>query len=48
MFNLLSNIIRALGDSRTPLLFLAAACVLNIGLDFVLILCVRWGWPARQ
>lgn len=26
MFNLLSNIIRALGDSRTPLLFLAAAC----------------------
>ena len=38
MFNLLSNIIRALGDSRTPLLFLAAACVLNIGLDFVLIL----------
>ena len=41
MFNLLSNIIRALRDSRTPLLFLAAACVLNIGLDFVLIL---WCW----
>ena len=43
MFNLLSNIIRALGDSRTPLLFLAAACVLNIGLDFVLILWCSMG-----
>lgn len=43
MFNLLSNIIRALGDSRTPLLFLAAACVLNIGLDFLLILWCSMG-----
>jgi len=42
MFNLLSNIIRALGDSRTPL-FLAAACVLNIGLDFLLILWCSMG-----
>lgn len=31
-FNYLSSIIRALGDSTTPLVFLAASCVLNIGL----------------
>ena len=37
LFNLLSNILRALGDSRTPLIFLVIACVLNIILDFVLI-----------
>lgn len=43
MFNLLSNIIRALGDSRTPLLFLAVACVLNVGLDFALILWCSMG-----
>lgn len=38
LFNFLSNIIRALGDSRTPLLFLVIACVLNIILDFAFIL----------
>lgn len=31
-FNFLSAIIRALGDSRTPLLFLVVACVLNAAL----------------
>lgn len=43
LFNLLSNIIRALGDSRTPLLFLVVACLLNIGLDFLLILKFQMG-----
>lgn len=31
-FNLLSAIIRALGDSRTPLIFLVVSCVLNAAL----------------
>ncbi len=31
-FNFLSAVIRALGDSRTPLLFLVVACLLNAGL----------------
>ncbi|WP_125777116.1 MATE family efflux transporter [Antribacter gilvus] len=31
-FNFLSSVIRALGDSRTPLVFLVVACVLNAGL----------------
>jgi putative MATE family efflux protein len=43
LFNLLSNIIRALGDSRTPLLFLIIACILNIILDFVFILAFSMG-----
>ena len=37
LFNLLSNMIRALGDSRTPLYFLIIACLINILLDFVFI-----------
>ena len=43
LFNLLSNMIRALGDSRTPLLFLVVACTLNIALDFLLILVFHMG-----
>ena len=37
LYNLLANVIRALGDSKTPLYFLIVACVVNIILDFVLI-----------
>ncbi len=37
LFNLLSNMIRALGDSKTPLYFLIIACVVNIALDIVFI-----------
>lgn len=37
LFNLLSNMVRALGDSRTPLYFLVIACIINIILDFFLI-----------
>ncbi len=43
LFNLLSNMIRALGDSRTPLLFLVIACIINIILDFSLILNFHMG-----
>lgn len=42
-YNLISSIIRALGDSRTPLLFLILASVLNILLDLVFILCFGMG-----
>ena len=38
LYNLLSGIIRSLGDSRTPVYFLAMSSVLNIGLDLALIL----------
>lgn len=43
LFNLLSNSLRALGDSRTPLIILIIACVLNIILDYLFILCFHMG-----
>ncbi|WP_108718990.1 MATE family efflux transporter [Miniimonas sp. S16] len=42
-FNFLSGIIRALGDSRTPLLFLTMSSLLNIALVVVLIRFVGMG-----
>lgn len=43
LFNLASNMMRALGDSRTPLLFLIFTCCVNIALDFVFILVFHMG-----
>lgn len=42
-YNLLASIIRALGDSKTPFYFLLIGAVLNIGLDFLLILVFHMG-----
>ncbi len=42
-YNLLAGFIRALGDSRTPLIFLVVACLLNIVLDLIFILNFGWG-----
>jgi putative MATE family efflux protein len=42
-FNLFSGILRALGDSLTPLVFLVVACVVNIVLDYVLIVNFHTG-----
>lgn len=42
-YNVVSSILRALGDSKTPLLFVAIACVINIVLDFVLVKFVNLG-----
>ena len=38
-----SGIMRGLGDSRTPLIFLFIACVINIVLDLVFVLVFSWG-----
>ncbi|QQO07459.1 MATE family efflux transporter [Breznakiella homolactica] len=43
LFNLFSNVMRAVGDSRTPLVFLVLACIVNIILDFVFILGFHTG-----
>ncbi|MEE0439280.1 MAG: MATE family efflux transporter [Ruminococcus sp.] len=43
LYNLLSSIIRSLGDSKTPVVFLAISSVLNIGLDLLLILVIPMG-----
>lgn len=42
-FNYLSAIIRAIGDSKTPLIFLTIACALNVVLVVVLVGPVGWG-----
>ena len=43
LFNLFSNVLRALGDSKTPLVFLVIACVVNVALDLAFILIFRMG-----
>ena len=42
-YNLLSSIIRALGDSKTPFWFLLLSTVLNVVLDLFCILVLGWG-----
>ena len=43
LYNLLSGIIRSLGDSRTPLLFLIFSSLLNVALDIVFIVGLHMG-----
>ena len=42
-YNIISCIFRGMGDSRSPLYFVAAACVMNVVLDFLLIGCFSMG-----
>ena len=43
LFNIGSGILRSIGDSKWPLLFLAVCCVLNIGLDLLFVAVFSWG-----
>lgn len=43
LYNIVSGIIRSLGDSKTPVYFLVASAVINIALDFVFILNFKMG-----
>ena len=43
LYNLLSGIIRSLGDSKTPVYFLVLSSVINIVLDLVSIKCMQMG-----
>lgn len=42
-YNMFSAILRAMGNSRTPLYFLILASLLNIGLDLLFVAVFRWG-----
>ena len=42
-YNAFSAVLRALGDSRTPLYFLIIAVVINVGLDLLFVAVFRWG-----
>ncbi len=43
LYNLLAGFLRAMGDSKTPLAFLAISSLLNIGLDFLMIMAFDLG-----
>ena len=42
-YNILAAALRSVGDSRTPVIFLAAASVLNGLLDVLFVALLRWG-----
>ena len=42
-YNWINSVMRSLGDSRTPLIFLVVASLLNVGLDLLFILAFHWG-----
>lgn len=41
-YNGVAAILRALGDSKTPLYFMVVSCFINIGLDLLFILSFHW------
>lgn len=43
LYNGVSSILRALGDSKTPLFFLIVASIVNVILDLVFVLAFDWG-----
>lgn len=44
-YNMLAFILRALGNSKTPLIFLIISSILNIGLDLLFVVVFKWGLP---
>ncbi len=42
-YNVSSNSIRALGDSKTPLYFLIFSSILNVALDLLFVVVFKWG-----
>ncbi len=45
LYNYLAAVLRSIGDSKTPFMFLAFSSVLNICLDFFCIVSLHWGVP---
>ena len=43
LYNYFANLLRAVGNSVVPLLFLAVSAVLNVLLDLVCVLVLHWG-----
>ncbi|MDD6039056.1 MAG: MATE family efflux transporter [bacterium] len=42
-YNMVSAVLRALGDAKTPLIFLVVACAINIALDLWFVVGLQWG-----
>lgn len=43
LYNYFANLLRAVGNSIVPLIFLAVSAVLNIGLDLLFVMVFEWG-----
>ncbi len=43
LYNGVAALLRALGDSKSPLYFLIFSCILNLGLDLLFVLKFQWG-----
>lgn len=43
LYNGVASVLRALGDSKTPLIFLIVSCFLNIGLDLLFVIVCNMG-----
>lgn len=41
-YNGVASVLRALGDSKTPLYFMVVACFINIGLDLLFVIQFQW------
>ena len=42
-YNMLSSILRALGDSMSPLIIILISSAVNIGLDILFVMAFKWG-----
>ncbi len=42
-YNIISAVLRGLGDSKSPMYFIAAACAVNIGLDYLFMVVLHLG-----
>lgn len=45
-FNILSGILRGLGDAFSPLLYIGITCLLNVALNLLFIMGFGWGMPS--
>ena len=47
-YNIISSVFRGLGDSKSPMYFIAVACAANIVLDYLFIGALGWARQARR
>ena len=47
-YNLAAAILRALGDSKSPLYAMIVAAGVNVGLDLLFVMVFHWGFPGRR
>ena len=48
LYNLSSSVLRAVGNTRTPLYFLVLSCAVNVGLDLLFVVGLGMASPARR